>query len=66
MPWRPVLKKATVTADIIWRLLLTRSRHSAAYRVAKSRSSNSAACICASRASTPPHVTTATPGRSGR
>jgi hypothetical protein len=26
VPWRPVLKKVAVTADIIWRLELTRSR----------------------------------------
>jgi hypothetical protein len=25
MPWRPLSKNATVTADIIWRLQLTRS-----------------------------------------
>jgi hypothetical protein len=27
VPWRPLLKKAVVTADIIWRLRFTHSGH---------------------------------------
>jgi hypothetical protein len=40
MPWRPVLKQAAVSADIMWRLLVTRSCRLPAHRVAGTKSCN--------------------------